>query len=128
GGRGGGGGGWGRGGPAGRAGAPGTGPTRRPEAVADETARLRGEAASRGGVVPLRRCRPASSRLRHIIGVLLDTVLTDSGVEDARKRPRSACRSALARRSPLALEAGGEPFPGRAGRSLAHRSGDPERP
>jgi hypothetical protein len=31
-----------------------------------------------------------------IIGVLLDTVLTDSGVEDARKRPkrpRSACRS-----------------------------------
>src|SRR6516164_10643135 len=36
---------------------------------------------------------PASSRLRHITGVLLETALTDSGVEDARKRRRSACRS-----------------------------------
>ena len=37
--------------------------------------------------------RPALSRLRHIIGVFLETALADSGVEDARKRPRSACRS-----------------------------------
>ena len=36
---------------------------------------------------------PASSQLRRIIGVLVETALTDSGVEDARKRPRSACRS-----------------------------------
>ena len=41
----------------------------------------------------LGRCRPALSRLRHIIGVHLGTALTDSGVEDARKRARSACRS-----------------------------------
>src|SRR5262249_20809146 len=40
----------------------------------------------------LGRCRPTSSRLRHITGVLL-IALTDSGVEDARKRRRSACRS-----------------------------------
>src|SRR6516165_4244945 len=38
-------------------------------------------------------CGGASSRLRHIIGVHLGTALTDSGVEDARKRARSACRS-----------------------------------
>src|SRR5262245_40791226 len=31
--------------------------------------------------------RPALSRLRHIIGVFLETALADSGVEDARKRP-----------------------------------------
>ena len=40
-----------------------------------------------------RRAPPALSRLRHITGVLLETALTDSGVEDARKRRRSACRS-----------------------------------
>jgi hypothetical protein len=38
-------------------------------------------------------CRPALSRLRHIIAVFLETTLAGSGVEDARKRPRSACRS-----------------------------------
>jgi len=38
-------------------------------------------------------CRPTLSRLRHIIGVFSETALADSGMEDARKRPRSARRS-----------------------------------
>ena len=42
-----------------------------------------------GGQTALRRSRPALSRLRHIIGVFLETALADSGVEDARKRSRS---------------------------------------
>ena len=37
------------------------------------------------------------------------------------------CARRLARRSPLALEAGGEAFRGLAGRSLAHRAGYAER-
>src|SRR5262245_41565616 len=76
-----------------------TRPIRRADAVADQTARLTCEAASQGAVVPRRRCRPASSRFRHIAGVLLETALTDSGMEDARNRPRSACRSIWSLRS-----------------------------
>ena len=44
-------------------------------------------------MMPMCRGIGLSSRLRHITGVFLETTLTDSGVEDARKRPRSACRS-----------------------------------
>jgi hypothetical protein len=55
-----------------------------------------------------------------------ETSIRCLAVELQRHRELSGAQ-AIARRSPLALEAGGEAFRGLAGRSLAHRAGYAER-
>src|SRR6266566_3419947 len=75
-----------------------------------------------------RRARTINTRSRTTaVGVTADP---DRGGGLSRCQGRGGGRrppGALARRSPLALEAGGEAFRGLAGRNLAHRAGYAER-